>query len=374
MGGSNKMEFAQKGIQKLVTGLTAEDRVGLLGFDHEVCIERKLSAWKPGDDLGAELKRLQPRGSTDLNQGLLEGMKMLRSAPSLDAVPGRPARAQRLLVITDAQTNTGECDTERVVKSLEDGFNAGVRLTAIGVGLDYNDGLLSRLTRIPGNNGRFLDRADEIAKSLQTLFDALLPLEVDKPQLSLELPANVTVKHGFGTTFTQQGRQVTFPKLTSMGSDDYQLIMLQLDGSDEALRQVAGAQLDFEAWSPMEKRTMRFGAEVTAVDVPVVVGTAKLEVDEGLVRGLRKATTVALAADALKRAAESAKAQDFAGADRAVTEAEKTLDAYDRTGKDREISEIRAVVVLDRQVLQQRAQAQLIGTTATGVSEPSVGL
>jgi Ca-activated chloride channel homolog len=127
MGDSNKMEFAQKGIQKLVTGLTAEDRVGLLGFDNEVYIERKLSAWKPGDDLGAELKRLLPRGSTDMNQGLLEGMKMLRSAPSLPAAPGQPARAQRLLVITDAQTNTGECDTERVVKSLEEIGRASCR-------------------------------------------------------------------------------------------------------------------------------------------------------------------------------------------------------------------------------------------------------
>jgi hypothetical protein len=129
--------------------------------------------------------------------------KMLQAAPSPQGASGQPARAQRLLVITDAQTNTGELDTERVVKGLEPGFNAGVRLTAIGVGLDYNDALLSRLTRIPGNNGRFLDRADEIGKSLQVLFDALLPLEVDKPQLTLELPANVTVKNSFGTTFTQ---------------------------------------------------------------------------------------------------------------------------------------------------------------------------
>lgn len=357
MAEARKMDYAQQAIRFLTKMLQPGDRVGLVGFDNEVSTERTLLPWKVGENLDAELRRLMPRGSTNMNLGLQTGMQMLLSAPAPGDPPDGPERARRLLVITDAITNTGEVNVEKIVQGLTPGFDKGVRMSCIGVGVSYNDGLLSPLCRIPGNNGRFLDKPEEIQKSMVELCDALLPLELDKPRMTLRLPAGVRVENSYGTPIEQQGEKVTFPKLTSLGADDHEIVCLRLGGAPQALKRSEDAGVEVSAYSPARKAHVALSCpvdDVSDVDDATLALPGYSDSARGrLTEALRKAGVVAESADALRCAALAAENRDWAQARMQVRRAEAALGVYGSAPAGTQIAQIRHLVALNREVLKE---------------------
>jgi len=352
MSEARKMDFADEGIRTLLQGLAPGDRVGIVGFDNKTYPERQLTNWKRGDSLDTELSHLMPAGGTDINLGLQAGMKMLLDAPPVADAGVAQSRVKRLLLITDGMTNAGVTELNAIEDGLKPGFNSGVRLSCIGVGVTSNDALLSRLCRIPGNNGRFVDKPSEIKKSMQELFNAMLPLEIDKPQVTLTLPPNVRVTHGYGTEFKQDRETVTFPKLTSIGSDDYEIVCLQLKGSIEALKAVAGASVSLTAFSPVLQGNVQLDAAIE--DVSALDGAAMDSPRKHLATAFAKAEAVAFAAEAMKSASHWAEAKNWKAAAAQMADAQQALDVFGKNPADGQIAEINQLIRLNNDVLNAK--------------------
>jgi Ca-activated chloride channel family protein len=137
-----RMDYTQRGLRQLSTSLERGDRVDLVLFDHEVCTP--LEDFVVGRDDPALLQRvvdqMRPRGSTDLDLGLEEGYAVARRHAVEDG------RNRRMMVITDAQLNTGDIDPN-TVSEIGKAYEAeGIRLTGVGVGRGFRDDVLDRLT------------------------------------------------------------------------------------------------------------------------------------------------------------------------------------------------------------------------------------
>jgi Ca-activated chloride channel family protein len=137
-----RMDYTQRGLHQLSGSLQRGDRVDLVLFDHEVCTP--LEDFVVGRDDPALLRRvvdqMRPRGSTDLDLGLKEGYAVARRHGAQDG------RNRRMMVITDAQLNTGDVDPN-TVSEIGKAYEAeGIRLTGVGVGRGFRDDVLDRLT------------------------------------------------------------------------------------------------------------------------------------------------------------------------------------------------------------------------------------
>src|SRR5690606_13267347 len=85
------------------------------------------------------IDRIAPRGSTDLDLGLREAYAVARRHTEA-------GRQGRVMVFTDAQLNTGDVNPHTVTEVGRALDEHGIRLTGVGVGRDFRDDVLDRLT------------------------------------------------------------------------------------------------------------------------------------------------------------------------------------------------------------------------------------
>jgi Ca-activated chloride channel family protein len=78
---------------------------------------------------------LEPRASTNLAGGLVAGIEQVEETISDD-------RLTRVLLLSDGLANIGITDPREIRKLVRKGKMKGVRVSTLGLGLDYNEDLM----------------------------------------------------------------------------------------------------------------------------------------------------------------------------------------------------------------------------------------
>ena len=141
MNSEGRMEYLKRGLKRSLNELKRGDMVHMVLFDHNVCtpVENFVVGRDDMNDLSRAIDALRPMGSTDIHSGLRQGY----------AIADRSYQghhSNRLVLITDALTNTGVTD-EELISMISKYFDMRrIRLSGVGVGREFNDSLLDRLT------------------------------------------------------------------------------------------------------------------------------------------------------------------------------------------------------------------------------------
>lgn len=142
MRDEGRMDYTQRGLTLMTDQLDRGDRVDVVLFDDAVCVplENYVVGRDDPDLLAETIRRMQPRGATDLDLGLREGYRVAKSHLETRG------RNRRMMVVTDALLNTGDVDPN-TVSEIGKAYDAdGIRLTGVGVGRGFNDRVLDLLT------------------------------------------------------------------------------------------------------------------------------------------------------------------------------------------------------------------------------------
>jgi Ca-activated chloride channel family protein len=188
-----KMEYLKKGLLAMLEQLKSGDVVSLVAFNQTV--ETVLEGFRVGDgDLGrlrAAIEGLTPGGSTDLNLGLTTGYDL--------AVRLRDEeKNNRVLLITDALANTGTTD-ERLIANVGSHFDEQrIRLSGSGVGADFNDSLLDRLTERGKGAYVFLGSEAVIDRIFGEGFTSLVETIAVNVRFRLDLPVSLAMERFYG--------------------------------------------------------------------------------------------------------------------------------------------------------------------------------
>ncbi len=142
MEGEGRMGYTQRGLRTMADNLESGDRVDLVLFDDRVCVP--LENFVVGRDDPSLLQRtidqMRPEGSTDVDLGLREAYRVAKSHT------GTQGRNRRMMLVTDALMNTGDVNPDTVSEIGKAFETDGIRLTGVGVGSEFNDEVLNRLT------------------------------------------------------------------------------------------------------------------------------------------------------------------------------------------------------------------------------------
>jgi len=165
----------------------------LVEFDHEVCnaLEGMVvgrDGWQAYDKTVDEL---EPRGSTDLHAGLVEGYRLAEQFHN-------PAKLNRVLLVTDAIANTGELSPELMGSISRFYDTKKIALSGIGVGLDFNDELLDTLTERGRGAYLFLGTRSAIPKVFGSKFISLLETVARDVQFKVSLPQGLNMETFYG--------------------------------------------------------------------------------------------------------------------------------------------------------------------------------
>ncbi|MFO0599760.1 MAG: VWA domain-containing protein [Myxococcaceae bacterium] len=198
MSGS-KIDEARRAVHRLVDLVQDGDELALVTFSSDaagsamVRIDAAARA-----KLHREIDAIEVSGGTNIQAGLQAGRTALTTATG----------ARRLVLISDGQPTEGAIDTYSLTAQVAQTHAERITVTALGVGMDYDATLLSRLSERGGGMLGHLVNAEVLEEVLSKELAAARLATARNVELELETEGAVVVDVPGRTPFTRDGRTV----------------------------------------------------------------------------------------------------------------------------------------------------------------------
>jgi Ca-activated chloride channel family protein len=155
MGGRDRMQQAKRAAHELIDQLTAADQLSVVTFGSDVEV---LATAVPGQNralLHDLIETVRVGGQTDLHGGWLASAQEV-------AAHYRQGFLNRVIVVSDGMANRGLCDTALVAEHVATLSRTGVSTTTLGVGVDFNEGLLETMAEAGDGNYHYAPTAEQM--------------------------------------------------------------------------------------------------------------------------------------------------------------------------------------------------------------------
>jgi len=232
--GRSKMGVAKDAVGSVAERLDSEDRLGIVTFDSNAHVERRLRPVENTERAKSSVRRIRADGSTSLSDGMDEATAMLRRFENADPTEYE----NRVVFVTDAMPNTDETRRTGLLRRIEENADSGVHTTFIGVGVDYNTELVEGITSVRGANYFSVHSAEEFEERMEDGFKyAVTPLIYD---LSVEVDgAEVERVYGTdaeGSTDEVMRTKTLFPSPQEDGETKGGVVLVKLDDDADGAR------------------------------------------------------------------------------------------------------------------------------------------
>lgn len=151
-----KIERVREATAMAVDMLDDKDTFSVVIFDHRCEVLIPSQRVENRESLKNNIKRIRDAGGTKIAPAIDLALKEINKGDS--------SAIRRLLLLTDGQT---EHEDECLLRA-EDAGQAGIPITALGVGNDWNEDLLIDMANRSSGTADFIDRADKISDFFQT--------------------------------------------------------------------------------------------------------------------------------------------------------------------------------------------------------------
>ena len=239
MAQQDKMTYVREALHRLTDELDPNDVVGITAFDDVAQVLLPPTAVGEAATIHQAIDTLVPRGATNLSEGLRTGYAALAAGAPYGTL-------RRVVLLTDAIANVGETDLATIASQAERNDAEGIRLSAIGVGLDHEDAVLTEMARRGRGNHYFLDSPQEITRVFEHEVHGLLEDVADRVRLSFTPAPGVSVVRVEGASASPNGPHWQ-GDLGRLGAMQHRVVLWTLRGVDPHDRspQVGTFTLDF---------------------------------------------------------------------------------------------------------------------------------
>ncbi len=373
----DKMENAKAAAIEAVRRLADDDIFSLVVFDHEV--ETLIPAMRVGDSRAAEarIRSIYPRGNTAIYAGVTQGVAELRK--NLED----RRYTHRVLLLSDGLANKGPSKPDDFARLGQSLMKEHISVSTIGLGLDYNEDLMTRLAGKSDGNTYFVSSSRDLAAIFNAELGDVLSVVARRVVVTIELPAGVRPLAFVGREGSIHGQTAVF-ELNQLygGQEKFALLEVEVASSRAGEeREVAKATLVFEDAATQRSANVvaRSSARFTKTEAEVVAAANRqVQTDYAVnVTALAKDQAVSLV-DAQRRdeAAKQFRERNSAlevmagrfsnSAVREVTEAnKKEADRLEREGLDN--SQRKTYRAENLQTQRQQAFGSAASSAATEV-------
>jgi Ca-activated chloride channel homolog len=177
-----KLESMKAATRRVIESLTPEDIVSIVIFDDTV--QTLVPATLAGDKaaLLAAVDTIVESGGTAMSLGMQAGQAELQKHAG-------PDRIGSMLLLTDGQT----WGDEDVCRTIAQGLaQAGVRITALGLGAEWNEQLLDDLADATGGSSDYIAEPSQITSFFQRALKSAQGLAASEARLLLRLVKEAT--------------------------------------------------------------------------------------------------------------------------------------------------------------------------------------
>ena len=177
-----KLENVKKAANFIIDNLTKDDYLSIVVYDDEMSVLRKAAKVHHAAAIKQKVQNISSGGSTNLSGGMLEGYEQVKSVFGENYV-------NRVLLLSDGLANEGITDIEKLKKIVsEKNTKDNISIYTFGVGLDYNENLMTPLAELGNGNYYFIEKADAIADIFKQELEGLFSVVAQKVRFVMEFP------------------------------------------------------------------------------------------------------------------------------------------------------------------------------------------
>jgi uncharacterized protein YegL len=182
----DKISQAKEAIRQAVRFLHPDDIFSLVTFSSQVeCTFQPVNVHKQTiADVESALQKMNAGGNTSLCDGLEMGIK--------NATENKKD-TNLVLLLSDGQANEGETDLEKVGQRALQGREKGLTVSTLGVGLDYNEALMTEVAIQGGGRYYHIQDAGKIPAFVAGELGEVANLAARDVQILLTIPSGATL-------------------------------------------------------------------------------------------------------------------------------------------------------------------------------------
>jgi Ca-activated chloride channel homolog len=221
-----KMEYAKKAAKEIVNKLSPDDYVSVVIYDDNVEVIQTSVQVLDKSTITGKIDKIQSDGSTNLWGGTEKGYDQVKSNYKRNYV-------NRVLLISDGLANVGVTSNYEIKKRVQDYKDQqGITLSTFGVGLDYNELLMTDMAESGSGNYYFIDSPDKMTALFDKELNGLLNVAAQNAELKIKLPTGVKLQKVFAAKYEEKGDEVSF-QYRDLFSEETKGVLLRFSIDDK---------------------------------------------------------------------------------------------------------------------------------------------
>lgn len=235
-----KLRYAKEAAKFVVNMLEDRDFISIVMYDEEVDVVVKSTQVSNKREILKKIDAIYEDGATNLCGGMMEGYHQIAQNKNERYV-------NKVLLLSDGLVNEGITDAATIegIASKEDQEN-GISISTFGIGLDFNEQLMTALAERGNGNYYFIADAEKIPSIFDRELSGLLKVVAQNAHITLDLPEGIHVSKAFGGHYVLDGNQVKI-NFRDIYSDETKAILLKFrieDGYQQVM--ALQAQLHYD--------------------------------------------------------------------------------------------------------------------------------
>src|SRR5688500_1272000 len=263
----DKIVKAREAALEAVRRLAPDDIVALVVYDTSV--QTLVPAQRVGDGRRLEqaISGIEVGGNTALHGGVTRGASEVRRHMEDRRF------VNRVILLSDGLANVGPSSPEELGRLGASLVKEGISVTTIGLGLGFNEDLMTRLAQCSDGNTYFVEHSRDLPRIFSAELGDVLSVVARRIVIEIEFPAGVRPLNFVGRDGTIRGQraELTLNQLYG-GQEKFALVEVEVAPSKAGVElEIARARVSYEnainqrTTTVTAKRNVQFSASQAAV-------------------------------------------------------------------------------------------------------------
>lgn len=226
-----KMDFAKKAAFGIIDRLSPADFVSIVVYDEFIDVVQPATSVKFKDSIKMKLAKIKPRGSTNLWGGSEKGYEQVKANFKKEYI-------NRVLLISDGNITAGPKIPSRIIGWVQEYKDIeGISISTFGVGLDYNETLMTDMAENGAGNYYYINRADKMEGMFNKELNGLQNVVAQEAELSITLPKGLMVEKIFPFKYRQEKNVITI-RFRDLFSEEIKSMVMKFSIDDRASKEL----------------------------------------------------------------------------------------------------------------------------------------
>lgn len=243
-----KIEKAKQAAMAAIDRLRSSDIVSVVVYDQGVQVVLPSTKLTDKAFAKSKIRGIRAGGSTALFAGVSKGAAEVRKFLSDNQV-------NRVILLSDGQANVGPASPSELGDLGASLLKESIAVTTLGLGLGYNEDLMTQLADKSNGNHLVIENADELIAIFDHEFNDVLSVVAQEIAIGIKVREGVRPVRVLGLDSEIHGQQVTI-QLNQLYAEQERYILLEVEvpaTADKATRPIADVNVTYA--NMLSKRT-----------------------------------------------------------------------------------------------------------------------